>query len=101
MLNLMKRLAGTFVLMMAVGCGPMDPAEETAAPEPSPSADAPTVEAAGLPEFLACLNPATEQARACIVTCVEFSPVLSLVPCLGSCGLQLTAITTCLPALAL
>jgi hypothetical protein len=100
MMSLMKRWAGAFALMMAVGCGPMDPVEETAAPEPSPPTEAPSVEAVGLPEFLACLSPATEEARACIVTCVEFSPVLSLVPCLGSCGLQLTTITACLPKLA-
>lgn len=100
MMNSMKRFAGAVGLMMAVGCGPMEPAEEVVTPEQAPPAEAPGVEAAGVPEFLACLNPVTEAGRVCVTTCVQFAPAASLVPCLVGCGLNITSITTCLPALA-
>ncbi|AKF84529.1 hypothetical protein SAMN05443572_114263 [Myxococcus fulvus] len=99
MLSLMKRLAGTFALMMAVGCGPMDPVEETVAPEPSPPAEAPTVEAMDLDDFLVCSGPISEAGRECVELCVEFAPVASLLPCLVSCGLDITDVLSCLPEL--
>ncbi|NVJ22043.1 MULTISPECIES: hypothetical protein [Myxococcus] len=101
MMNPMKRLAGAFMLMAAVGCGPMEPAGEVATPEQAPPVEAPGVEAAGVEEFIACLNPGTQAARACVGLCVTSAPAASLVPCLVNCGVNLLAITECLPALAL
>ncbi|MFY2557379.1 hypothetical protein ACN469_07130 [Corallococcus terminator] len=100
MMNPMKRLAGAFVLMVAVGCGPMEPEGEVVAPEQAPPAEAPGVEAAGVAEFLTCLNPATQAARACAGLCVTSAPAASLVPCLVNCGVNLLVITACLPELA-
>lgn len=100
MMSSMKWLAGALMLMVAVGCGPMDPAGEVGAPEQAPPAEAPGVEAAGVPEFFACLGPLTEQGRACVGSCLVNAPAASLLPCLVICGVDLTRITTCLPELA-
>lgn|GEM_PF-6254907 len=100
MMSSMKWFAGVLMLMVAVGCGPMDPAGEVGAPEQAPPAEAPGVEAAGIPEFIACLNPGTQEARACVGLCLTSAPAASLVPCLLSCGVNFLAITACLPELA-
>ncbi|MFY1826937.1 hypothetical protein ACN47A_13540 [Myxococcus fulvus] len=99
MMSLMKRLAGAFALMMFVGCGPVDPVEEAVAPEQSPPAEAPNVQAMDLDDFLVCAGPITEAGRECVEVCVEFAPAASLVPCLVSCGLDVTDVVSCLPEL--
>ncbi|MCP3162003.1 hypothetical protein [Myxococcus qinghaiensis] len=101
MMNPMKRFAGALMLMVAVvGCGPIEPAEEVVAPEQASPVEAPGIEAAGVAEFLACLNPPTQEARACVGVCVNLAPAASLVPCLVNCGVNLLTITACLPELA-